>query len=237
MVLPVLRRTLLELGRRVADAGVLTAPEDVFHLKLAELERINGTPSPRIAAELGALVAQRKATRAVLADTPLVDPRFFPQRAAGGDALVRGVPGSQGVAEGPVRIIRDGAEFGLLRASDVLVAPYTNPAWTPLFERAAAVVVDSGGAGSHAAIVAREYGIPAVMATVDATRRLVDGQRVRVDGTAGLVTAAGSERRPRGGESAATSPEARFVPPLIPRAGTLVPRGKALVAKRRLHRP
>jgi pyruvate,water dikinase len=70
----------------------------------------------------------------------------------------------------------------------VLVAPYTNPAWTPLFQRAVAVVVDSGGAGSHAAIVAREYGIPAVMATIDGTRELSDGQQVRVDGDQGLVS-------------------------------------------------
>jgi pyruvate,water dikinase len=69
----------------------------------------------------------------------------------------------------------------------VLVAPYTNPAWTPLFGQAVAVVVDSGGAMSHAAIVARECGIPAVMGTGDGTRRLVDGTRVRVDGTRGLV--------------------------------------------------
>jgi pyruvate,water dikinase len=67
------------------------------------------------------------------------------------------------------------------------VAPYTNPSWTPLFQRAIAVVVDTGAAGSHAAIVAREYGLPAVMGTVDGTRRLVDGERIRVDGTRGLV--------------------------------------------------
>ena len=71
----------------------------------------------------------------------------------------------------------------------MLVAPYTNPAWTPLFQRASAVVVDSGAAASHAAIVAREYGIPAVMATSNATQVLRDGQRVLVDGTKGRVLA------------------------------------------------
>ena len=70
------------------------------------------------------------------------------------------------------------------------MAPFTNPAWTPLFQRAAAVIVETGSAVSHAAIVAREYGIPAVMGAADATRRLADGQRVRVDGTAGTVFAA-----------------------------------------------
>jgi phosphoenolpyruvate synthase/pyruvate phosphate dikinase len=91
------------------------------------------------------------------------------------------------VAEGPVRVIRDGSEFGKLQPGDVLVAPYTNPAWTPLFQRAAAVVVDSGGPMSHAAIAAREYGIPAVMATGNGTARLADGDVVRVDGTRGMV--------------------------------------------------
>ena len=75
-----------------------------------------------------------------------------------------------------------------MRSGDVLVCPYTNPAWTPLFQRAVAVVVDSGGVGSHAAIVAREYGIPAVMGTGSATRILTDGQRITVDGDSGRVT-------------------------------------------------
>jgi pyruvate,water dikinase len=79
------------------------------------------------------------------------------------------------------------ASFGSLQPGEVLVAPYTNPSWTPLFGRAAAVIVDAGSAMSHAAIVAREYGIPAVMGTGDALTRLQDGQLVRVDGTRGLV--------------------------------------------------
>jgi pyruvate,water dikinase len=180
---------LLELGRRLASAGVLDAPEDVFHLRWNELERIDGVwpLPPPLADELRALVARRKAKRAELEGTPLVDPRLLGGAEGAGDVLLRGTPGSPGVAEGPVRIVRESAEFGKLRPGDVLVAPYTNPAWTPLFERAAAVVVDSGGPASHAAIVAREYGIPAVMATVDGTRRLSDGQRVRVDGSRGLV--------------------------------------------------
>jgi phosphoenolpyruvate synthase/pyruvate phosphate dikinase len=79
------------------------------------------------------------------------------------------------------------SEFGKLRTGDVLVAPVTNPAWTPLFQRAVAVVVDTGGTASHAAIVAREYGIPAVMGTMNGTRDLKDGQWIRVDGSRGLV--------------------------------------------------
>ena len=190
LLLPVLRRTLLELGRRLDSVEVLDAPEDVFHLKLAELERIDGTwpPPPQLADQLRALMARRKKRRAELKGTPLVDPRLFHQEGIEGDVLLSGTPGSPGVAEGPVRIIRDGSEFGKLRSGEVLVAPYTNPAWTPLFQRAAAVVVDSGGAASHAAIVAREYRIPAVMGTPEATQKLTDGQRVRVDGNHGRVT-------------------------------------------------
>jgi phosphohistidine swiveling domain-containing protein len=189
LILPVLRRTLLEFGRRLAGVGVLDAPEDVFHLKLDELERIEGAwpPPPHLAGELRALMVRRKAKRAELEGTPLVDPRFLRQAEVGGDVLLRGIPGSPGVADGTVRIVHDASEFGKLLPGEVLVAPYTNPAWTPLFQRVVAVVVDSGGAGSHAAIVAREYGIPAVMATIDGTHKLSDGQRVRVDGDQGLV--------------------------------------------------
>jgi pyruvate,water dikinase len=193
--MPVVRRALLELGRRLTSAGVLDAPEDVFHLRLDELERLDGTwpPPPRLADGLRELALRRKARRAALEGTPLVDPRYFARAGLRGDVrlqgnvLLRGTPGSPGVAEGPVRIIRNASDFAKLRAGEVLVAPYTNPAWTPLFQRAAAVVVDTGGPGSHAAIVAREYGIPAVMATVEGTRRLADGERVRVDGSRGLV--------------------------------------------------
>jgi rifampicin phosphotransferase len=89
-----------------------------------------------------------------------------------------------------VRVVRDVSEFGELRVGEVMVCPATNPAWTPLFQRAAAVVVDTGGQGSHAAIVAREYGIPAVMGTGTGTSVLRDGQRVTVDGDRGRVTEA-----------------------------------------------
>ncbi|MDP8929648.1 MAG: PEP-utilizing enzyme [Actinomycetota bacterium] len=197
--LPVLRRTLLEFGRRLADVGVFDAPEDVFHLELGELEAVDVWP-PESAGELRARVVRRKARRAELEGTPLVDPRLFGRGEGGGDVLVRGIPGSPGVAEGPARIVRDASEFGTLRSGEVLVAPYTNPAWTPLFERAAAVVVDSGGPASHAAIVAREYGIPAVMATVDGTRRLAHGERVRVEGAAGVVSSASPRTSDGGGE-------------------------------------
>jgi phosphoenolpyruvate synthase/pyruvate phosphate dikinase len=171
---------------------VLDAPEDIFHLKLEELERIDATwlPQQQPAAELRATVVRRRARWADLEGTPLVDPRLLRRSEVAADALLHGTPGSPGVTEGPVRVIRDTSEFDKLRSGEVLVAPYTNPAWTPLFQRAIAVVVDTGTAASHAAIVAREYGIPAVMGTMDGTQRLTDGQQVQVDGNRGLVLGA-----------------------------------------------
>jgi pyruvate,water dikinase len=138
-------------------------------------------------------MARRKKRRAELEGTLLVDPRLFHQTEAEGDVLLSGTPGSPGVAKGVVRVVRSSSEFGKLHSGEVLVAPYTNPAWTPLFQRAAAVVVDSGGATSHAAIVAREYGIPAVMGTTEGTQKLTDGQRVMVDGNRGHVTRLGED--------------------------------------------
>ncbi|TWF78860.1 pyruvate,water dikinase [Pseudonocardia hierapolitana] len=189
--LPVLRRAVLEAGRRLAEAGVLREADDVLHLRLEELESLGdpATLPPADAERIRAAVRARSARRAELAGVPLIAPSvLFPGGAAGGDALVTGTGASGGRATGPVRVIREAAEFGRLRSGEVLVCPYTNPSWTPLFQRAAAVVVDTGGIGSHAAIVAREYGIPAVMGSATGTSVLTDGQVVTVDGDTGRVT-------------------------------------------------
>src|SRR5262249_16107986 len=93
------------------------------------------------------------------------------------EALLVGTPGSPGMVTGRARIIKSSAEFAQLQAGEVLVAPYTNPAWIPLFERAIAVVVDTGASMSHAAIVAREYSITAVMGTVRRTKKIKPRQR------------------------------------------------------------
>ena len=191
MPLPILRKSLLEMGRRLRDVDVLDVPEAVFHLRLNELEAVDD-PAHLTESEkdqLRAAVRTRSARREELSGVRLIDPgAVFPRRELG-DALITGTPASSGSATGPVKVIREPAEFGRLAAGDVLVCPYTNPAWTTLFQRAAAVVVDSGGPASHAAIVAREYGIPAVMGTGTGTTALTDGQLVTVDGTSGRVTA------------------------------------------------
>ena len=193
-VMPPLRRALQDLGRRLHEGGVLADPADVHHLRFEELaEMDDGATLPAVERErYRRLVLARSAKRRELEAIPLVDPAalFGHKRPATG-ALVSGMPASRGVATGTVRIIRGPDDFGLLRSGEILVCPYTNPAWTPLFRRAAAGVVDAGGIGSHAAIVAREYGIPAVMGTGSGTSTLVNGQSVQVDGTLGRVTAAG----------------------------------------------
>ncbi|WPU08996.1 PEP-utilizing enzyme [Pseudarthrobacter oxydans] len=196
MVLPPLRRALSELGRRLCDAGVLADAADVQHLRFEELAGMDdGGALPAAERErYRRLVLARAAKRRELEGIPLLDTAtlFAHMRPAPG-TLASGMPASRGQATGTVRIIRGPDEFGLLRSGEVLVCPYTNPSWTPLFQRAAAVVVDAGGIASHAAIVAREYGIPAVMATGSGTRDLQTGQLVLVDGTRGQVTAAVAE--------------------------------------------
>ena len=103
------------------------------------------------------------------------------------EGALRGEPASPGRATGPVRVVRGPQDFERFRQGDVLVAQATAPACTPLFSRAVAVVTDGGSLAAHASLVAREFGIPAVVAMGDATVRLRDGQIVTVDGSAGFV--------------------------------------------------
>ena len=102
-------------------------------------------------------------------------------------AELRGLAASPGRAIGVARVIDGPASFGDLQTGEVLVCRFTDPTWTPLFALAAGVVADAGGPLSHAAIVAREYGIPAVLGAQNATTRLQSGQRILVNGDAGTV--------------------------------------------------
>ena len=110
----------------------------------------------------------------------------------GGDELdenvVRGYAASPGVVEGVARVLSNVNEIGQIREGEVLVCPVTAPSWGPVFGKIAAAVSDIGGTMSHAAIVAREYGMPAVVGTGQATSRITTGDRVRVDGDRGTVT-------------------------------------------------
>lgn len=102
--------------------------------------------------------------------------------------VIKGVAASPGKVTAAACILHGPEDFGKMRAGNILVAPITTPAWTPLFAMAAAVVTDVGGPLSHGSIVAREYGIPAVLGTGIATRRIRDGQTVTVDGSVGTIT-------------------------------------------------
>lgn len=191
MVLPPLRRAFVDLGRRLTHGGVLDTPDDVWHLTYAELAAVtdeDGALPAWVRDTYRPLVQARKEERRRLEPFPLLDPQLLLEdRPATEGALVFGTAASRGRVSGPVRVIHGPNEFGQLAAGEILVCPYTNPSWTPLFQRAAAVVVDTGGPGSHAAIVAREYGIPAVMGTGRGTSVLSNGQHVLVDGSAGAV--------------------------------------------------
>lgn len=190
LLLPTLRKTYAEMGERLHRAGIINQAADVFHLRFEEL---SGMRDPAALDEherrhYGDIVTARAAKRTALEGAPLLAmERLAAARHTVEGVILTGMGASRGSASGRVRIIRDASAFGTLENGEVLVCAYTNPAWTPLFQRAAAVVVDTGGMGSHAAIVAREYGIPAVMGTGNGTVVLTNGQLVTVDGTAGLV--------------------------------------------------
>ena len=113
---------------------------------------------------------------------------LMPARSGRGEGkLIKGIGASPGRVTGAARVFCGPEEFALMKPGDILVAKITTPAWTPLFALASGVVTDVGGPLSHSSIVAREYGIPAVLGTGEATRRIRSGQRVTVDGSSGVV--------------------------------------------------
>jgi phosphohistidine swiveling domain-containing protein len=199
---PLLRHCTLQLGQQLLQRGSITQIEDVFFLTRAELDAALGDQPPASLAQ--AVQARRMrwqrqrrlAAPLVLGKAPALGRGVYNRAIAAvrsgasplEGALV-GEPASPGHATGRVRIILDPADFPSFQPGEVLVARATAPAWTPLFARAAAVVTDGGTLAAHASLVAREYGIPAVVATGDATTRLRDGQLVSVDGSAGIVQA------------------------------------------------
>ncbi|MAG35870.1 MAG: hypothetical protein CL878_06470 [Dehalococcoidia bacterium] len=174
----VARRSLIELGGRWQQAGWLRASDEIFLLRLAEI-----VAAARGDLDVATTIQQR---RPVWAAVRRCWREWQTVATPAGDHL-RGVGASAGRVEGVARIILDPAGFGQFRPGDVLVAPATGPAWTPLFRTAAAVVTETGGTMSHAAIVAREYGLPCVMAIPGVTNALRNGEHVLVDGNAGIV--------------------------------------------------
>jgi pyruvate,water dikinase len=194
---PVMRRAILRIGTTLTERGVIDSPEEAFFLARAEL--IDGLAG-RTAAPID--TATRRARRAEQAtlQPPLFVGNVSPMlkrvwdmfastlgAARSARAIVSGVPAAPGHATGVVRVVRGPEDFDDLEDGEILVAPMTAPAWTPLFLKAAAVVTDVGSAAAHASIIAREFGIPAVVGCGDATVRLRTGMRVTVDGSTGNV--------------------------------------------------
>jgi len=193
-----LRRLLEELGARCMAGGALDTPADIYWLLENEIEEI----APLLAGgerlpDHTARVSQRKAEwRQQMRLTP---PAMLPEtsrwakmipwhRTGQSGNVLMGQGASAGKVTARACVLFSPEDFHKMKHGDVLVAVTTTPAWTPLFSMASAVVTDIGGALSHSSIVAREYGIPAVLATGNGTRRIRDGQTITVDGSAGAVT-------------------------------------------------
>ena len=185
----VYKQALLQEAERLVQGRVLRETEDIFYLRFDEIRDLVRTQ--RVDARL---IRERRAAFAT--DQGLTPPRVLTsdgEAVAGGyrrddvpaGALV-GLPVSAGTIEGRARVILDMAEADL-EAGDILVTAFTDPSWTPLFVAIAGLVTEVGGLMTHGAVIAREYGLPAVVGVQDATRLIRDGQRIRVDGTDGYV--------------------------------------------------
>ncbi|MCB9703286.1 MAG: phosphoenolpyruvate synthase [Myxococcales bacterium] len=187
----VVRALARRIGGALVEAGRIDAVDDVFFLRLAEIAAaIDG-------ADLRAEIAARAAARAHEMRRRHV-PRFIlsdgSEPGAGGgaaavdapDGALRGAAASTGVIRGVAHVVLDPRE-ARLAPGEILVAPATDPGWTPLFLAASGLVMEMGGAMSHGAVVAREYGIPAVVGVADATSKIRSGQVIEVDGGNGIV--------------------------------------------------
>ncbi|KNZ70940.1 pyruvate phosphate dikinase PEP/pyruvate-binding protein [Thermincola ferriacetica] len=183
----VFRILYLALGERLVVRGILKDKRDIFYLTYFEIKELVNTIFYGIEEIDTRSIYKKIEKRKIEQEKRLHRWKCRNMVEDSTRDTLRGVASSAGVVTGPARIIDDPKDFGRVKPGDVLVAPYTNPAWTPLFSVIAGLVVDSGGAASHAAIIAREYGIPAVMGVGNATQILKEGEIVTVDGTRGTV--------------------------------------------------
>ena len=188
----VVRNVLLEIGNEFTDFGTIARRDDLFYLHVAELEAL----SRRDSRDWKALIAgrrlayERELRRRQVPRVLISDGRAFYEGIGAetdtGNAI-SGSPVSPGVVEGIVHVVLDPRGVQLA-PGEILVCPGTDPAWTPLFMAAGGLVMEVGGMMTHGSVVAREYGIPAVVGVHQATLRLKDGQRVRLDGSNGRIT-------------------------------------------------
>jgi len=202
MSYPLLRQMISEIGQRCTEAGLIEQIDDIYWLEQDEVEKA-ATRLDRgdALSSLAEVTPQRKAIwqSANRATPPMALPQIkvfgidilklkSGRAKKDGEDTLKGVAASPGTVTAPASVLRGPEDFSKMRTGNVLVASITTPAWTPLFARAAAVVTDVGGPLSHGSIVAREYGIPAVLGTDSATKDIQDGQTITVDGDTGLVT-------------------------------------------------
>ena len=198
------RLVLIAIGRKLVAQGTLNEPDDVIFLRYNELRVLMADAS---AFDAAALVKQRReerersydfrppawigtATQSQL-DFPYLTNWGFPEKfhRKQGEAAdrVSGIGGSPGVVEGVARVVLRQDQFDEVREGDILVCHMTNPAWVVLFTKIAGLVTNAGGLTAHPAVLSREFGIPAVVGTQDATGRINNGDRIRVDGGKGVV--------------------------------------------------
>ena len=193
-----MRTLAIRIGRRLARDGIVDRAGDVFFLSRDEVAAALRDGAPR-----QALVAANRARHArnerfvppryvgVIPDPAKDDDpvdRFATVRLASDDPdTLNGTGASAGVVRGPARVVLDQDGFDRIEPGDIIVCPASNPSWVPVFTIAGGLVTNTGGVLSHAAVVAREFGLPAVVGTVDATTRIADGRLVEIDGTAGTV--------------------------------------------------
>ncbi|UZX03524.1 hypothetical protein F8G81_13540 [Arthrobacter sp. CDRTa11] len=192
---PLLRRSALGIGGDLCARGIIDTPEDVFFLTKHALRPDTPPQQKVVERRREEWLRHRKLVAPLWLGKlpPLIGNTF--DRVANSARTARrvpagalpGHPASPGRAKGRVRVVDGPEEFALFQPGEVLVAKATAPAWTPLFAQAAAVVTDGGNLAAHASLVAREYGIPAVVGTGNATQLLRTGQLVTVDGSAGIV--------------------------------------------------
>jgi phosphohistidine swiveling domain-containing protein len=224
------RLVLLAVGRKLVEAGRLDVDDDVMFLRYNELRSLIGSAD---ALDARGLVTQRRAERdaakqlqprdwvGTVTPSQLAFPYLvnwgYPERfhrVHGDDlAVIEGIGASAGVVEGIARVVQTVDEFDDVRDGDILVCQMTNPAWVVLFTKIAGLVTDTGGTTSHPAVLAREFGIPAVIGTSVATQRIATGDRIRLDGGAGRVdvleraaVAGGGSGAVPAGDAAATDP-------------------------------
>ncbi|HEX8867480.1 MAG TPA: PEP-utilizing enzyme, partial [Lentzea sp.] len=185
----VYKQALLEEAGRLVRAGVLDEREDIYFLRFQEIQEVVRTQQ----ADLELIARRRDAFRSYQSLTP---PRVL---TSDGEAIsgsyrrddlppgaIVGLPVSAGTVEGRARVVLDVADADL-EPGDVLVTAYTDPSWSPLFVAIAGLVTEVGGVMTHGAVIAREYGLPAVVGVEGATRLIQDGQRIRVHGTDGYI--------------------------------------------------